>query len=84
MERKKILIAVALLSLVVVGFAATQWRSYSIPSMDIDLFLDGKIHVKETIHYSFKGTWHGINRKILDDNQSIENLNVSECAWRIL
>lgn len=83
MNKRNIIIAViifAILSLTIIGFITSPERSYSIKAINTDLFLkeDGAIHVKETIHYSFKGTWHGITRRIpLKDAQSIQNLNVS-------
>lgn len=80
-NKRNLIIIVGVLSfLIIIGFMATQGRSYSITAIDTDLFLkeDGTIHVKETIHYSFKGTWNGITRVIpLDAGQSIQNLNVS-------
>jgi uncharacterized membrane protein len=54
--------------------------SYSMPSMHTDLFVqdDGSLHVKELIHYSFSGTYHGVYRDIpLSNGQSIENIKVS-------
>lgn len=80
-NKRNLIIIVGVLSfLIIIGFMATQGRSYSITAIDTDLFLkeDGTIHVKEKIHYSFKGTWNGITRVIpLDAGQSIQNLNVS-------
>jgi uncharacterized membrane protein len=46
----------------------------------MDLFLqnDGSLHVKETIHYSFSGTYNGIYRDIpLSGTQQVENVKVT-------
>ncbi|MDO9045587.1 MAG: DUF2207 domain-containing protein [Methanobacteriaceae archaeon] len=54
-------------------------NSYSVPLMNIDLFVldDGSIHVKETVHYSFQGTFHGVYRDIPLNGQQVENLKVT-------
>jgi len=55
-------------------------RSYSIPLINEDLFVqsDGSVHVVEKIHYSFQGTYNGINRYIpLQSPQQLTNLNVT-------
>jgi len=68
-----------LLSLTGVAFAVED-KSYSIPSIDMDIFLqsDGSIHVTETIHYSFSGTYNGVYRDIpLKNGQILQNVKVS-------
>jgi len=60
------------------SFAAE--RSYSIPSINMDLYLqaDGTLHVKETIHYSFSGTFNGVYRDIpIRDQAKLENIKIS-------
>ena len=55
-------------------------RTYSIPSLGIDLFLkdDGTVHVTETLHYSFSGTSNEIYRNIpIKDPVKLENLKIS-------
>jgi len=55
-------------------------KSYSIPFANIDLTVedDGSLHVKETIHYHFKGTYNGIYRDIpLKEYENLENINVN-------
>lgn len=83
---KNIQLVVIILLLFVAGISAGLGvilpgdRSYSIPLMDMDLYPqeDGSLHVKETIHYSFKGTYKGVYRDIpLKGTQKIENVNVS-------
>lgn len=62
------------------GVAFADDRSYSIPLINSDLYLqdDGTLHVKETIHYSFTGTYHGIYRDIpISGNQQLQNIKVS-------
>ncbi|HML05212.1 MAG TPA: DUF2207 domain-containing protein [Methanobacterium sp.] len=62
------------------GVAFADDRSYSIPLINSDLYLqdDGSLHVKETIHYSFIGTYHGIFRDIpISGNQQLQNIKVS-------
>lgn len=62
------------------GVAFADDRSYSIPLLNSDLYLhdDGTLHVKETIHYSFIGTYHGIYRDIpITGNQKLNNIKVS-------
>ncbi|MDD4811086.1 MAG: hypothetical protein PHY53_07875, partial [Methanobacterium formicicum] len=58
LDKKNFIIRTVLISLILISFSGLAFaedRSYSIPSLDMDLFLqnDGSIHVKETIHYSF-------------------------------
>lgn len=46
----------------------------------MDLFLknDGTLHVKETIHYSFRGTYHGVYRDIpVKEGEKLENVKVT-------
>jgi uncharacterized membrane protein len=62
------------------GAAFADDRSYSIPLINSDLYLqeDGTLHVRETIHYSFTGTYNGINRYIpISGNQQLQNVKVS-------
>ncbi|MDI6881307.1 MAG: DUF2207 domain-containing protein [Methanothermobacter tenebrarum] len=80
MKIRNLIIITAALCAIIVAFTFIQERSYSIQAIDTELFLkeDGTIHVKETIHYSFNGTWNGITREIpLRGSQAIQNLNVS-------
>ena len=52
---------------------------YSIPYANIDLYIleDGKLHVKEKLHYSFSGTYHGVYRDIpLKSGEKIENIKI--------
>lgn len=61
------------------SFAASD-NSYTIPLINEDLFVqsDGSIHVVEKIHYSFQGTFHGIDRNIpLNGTQQLTNVNVT-------
>ncbi|MBM4240287.1 MAG: DUF2207 domain-containing protein [Euryarchaeota archaeon] len=54
-------------------------RSYSIPYVNIDLFLqeNGILHVKEKIHYHFSGTYNGVYRDIpLKSYERLENLKI--------
>ena len=60
------------------SFAAD--RSYTIPILNEDLFVqsDGTLHVVETIHYSFSGTYNGIYRDIpVTSPQQLTNIKVS-------
>lgn len=53
---------------------------YSIPYANIDLYImeDGKLHIKEKLHYSFSGTYHGVYRDIpLKSGERIENIKIS-------
>ena len=83
MDKKNFIIRTVLISLILISFSGLAFaedRSYSIPSLDMDLFLqnDGSIHVKETIHYSFSGTYNGVYRDIpLKNGQILQNLKVS-------
>lgn len=55
-------------------------RSYTVPFINEDLTVlsDGTLHVKETIGYSFKGTYNGVYRDIpVKDYQNITDMNVS-------
>ena len=46
--------------------------------MDLYVQDDGSLHVKETIHYSFSGTFHGVYRDIpLSESQDIQNIKLS-------
>ena len=80
---KKILIALVIVSLLIsagAGVVSAADRSYSIPFINMDLYVqnDGSLHVKETIHYSFSGTYNGIYRDIpISGTQQIENVNVT-------
>ena len=83
MNQRNNLILIFFLSLILIssaGFAFAADRSYSIPTLNMDLYLqnDGSIHVKETIHYSFSGTYNGVYRDIpLKDGQILQNVQVS-------
>lgn len=83
MEKKNSIFLIATLSLLLLsltGVAFAEDKSYSIPSIDMDLFLqnDGSIHVTETIHYSFSGTYNGVYRDIpLKNGQILQNVKVS-------
>jgi len=60
--------------------SAAADRSYTIPFINMDLYPqeDGTLHVKETLHYSFEGTYNGIYRDIpIGANQHIQNIKVS-------
>jgi uncharacterized membrane protein len=82
-DKKNPVIVIATLFIILflcTGFAFAEDRSYSIPSIDMDLFLqnDGSIHVKETIHYSFSGTYNGVYRDLpLKSGQVLQNVKVS-------
>jgi len=82
---KKKLISLFFLSLFLVSFipgmvfAQDDDRSYSIPKANIDLFIqeNGNLKVRESLFYSFDGTYRGVFREIpLKGNESIENLNI--------
>ena len=79
----KKIISTLIISFLIISAASTVSaadRSYSIPFINLDLFLqdDGSLHVKETIHYSFSGTYNGIYRDIpLSGTQQVENVKVS-------
>lgn len=84
MDKKK-LISLFFLSLFMVSFipgivfAQDDDRSYSIPKANIDLFIqdNGNLRVRESLFYSFDGTYRGVFREIpLKTNESIENLNI--------
>ncbi|HTX61390.1 MAG TPA: DUF2207 domain-containing protein, partial [Methanobacterium sp.] len=75
-----IIILISLLIAAGTGLAAAADRSYSIPFINMDLYPqeDGSLHVKETIHYTFSGTYNGIYRDIpLSGTQELQNVNVS-------
>lgn len=66
-------------SIIFSNISYAEDRSYSIPSTNIDLYLqeNGNLHVKETIHYSFSGTYNGVYRDIpLKSNEKIENIQI--------
>lgn len=83
MGKKNHFILIFLLSFLILSSTASAFaadRSYSIPSINMDLFLqnDGSIHVKETIHYTFSGTYNGVYRDIpLKNGQILQNVQVS-------
>lgn len=63
-----------------VAIAADDDRSYTIPKATFDLYVqeNGNLKVKETLHYSFSGTYNGVYRDIpLKNGQKIENLKIS-------
>ncbi|MDD1774114.1 MAG: DUF2207 domain-containing protein [Methanobacterium sp.] len=80
---KKLISTLILITLLIAagsGIASAADRSYSIPFINMDLFLqeDGSLHVKETIHYTFSGTYNGIYRDIpLSGTQELQNVKVS-------
>ncbi len=80
---KKIWLSVLIISLLLsagLGTVSAQDRSYTIPFINMDLYPqeNGTLHIKETIHYSFEGTYNGIYRDIpLSDNQFLANIKVS-------
>lgn len=82
---KKLLIlsiSVSIIFLFTAGLNASsaEDRSYSIPWAHIDLSVgdDGSLHVKETIHYHFSGTFHGVNRDIpLKSYETLQNLKIN-------
>ncbi len=60
--------------------SAANDNSYTIPLINEDLYVqsDGTLHVKEVIHYSFIGTFHGIYRDIpLTGSQHISDVKVT-------
>jgi uncharacterized membrane protein len=83
MDKKIYLILIAIFALSLAagaGASSAADRSYSIPYINMDLFLqnDGTLHVKETIHYSFTGTYHRTYRFIpIKDQQLLTNIKVS-------
>jgi uncharacterized membrane protein len=88
MDKKVYLTLITIFSLSIVAGAGASFaadRSYTIPIFDQDLFVqnDGSLHIIETIHYSFSGTYNGIYRDIpITGNQSLTNINVtSEGAY---
>jgi uncharacterized membrane protein len=74
-----IFFSISLLACTGASFAAND-NSYSIPLINEDLYVqsDGTLHVKEVIHYSFIGTFHGIYRDIpLTGSQQISDVKVT-------
>ena len=74
-----IFFSISLLASTGASFAAND-NSYSIPLINEDLYVqnDGTLHVKEVIHYSFIGTFHGIYRDIpLTGSQQISDVQVT-------
>ena len=62
------------------GIAFAEHRTYSVPWAHMDLTVedDGTLHVTETIHYHFSGTYNGVYRNIpLKKGQTLENLGVN-------
>lgn len=62
------------------GAAFAADKSYSISNINMDLYPmdDGTLHIKETIHYSFSGTYNGVNRNIpISGNQQLQNVKVT-------
>jgi uncharacterized membrane protein len=79
---KKNFISLTLLFLFTISIFSTAAfaRDYSIPLINEDLYPqdDGALHVKEVIHYSFSGTYHGIYRDIpISGQQQLKNIKVS-------
>jgi uncharacterized membrane protein len=80
LDKKILPIFFILLLLLGTGVASAADRSYSIPLMNQDLYLqeDGTLHVVETIHYSFSGTYNGVYRDIpVSGQQNLENIKVN-------
>ena len=77
-----IFFSISLLAGTGASFAAND-NSYSIPLINEDLYVqsDGTLHVKEVIHYSFIGTFHGIYRDIpLTGSQQISDVTVTSAG----
>ncbi|HII83346.1 MAG TPA: DUF2207 domain-containing protein [Methanobacterium subterraneum] len=76
-----LLLLVLLLSVLpAISFAADDDRSFTIPKATFDLYVqeNGNLKVKETLHYSFSGTYNGVYRDIpLKSGERIENLKIS-------
>ncbi|WP_048190253.1 DUF2207 domain-containing protein [Methanobacterium sp. SMA-27] len=83
MDKKVYLTLIIFFSLSVMAGAGVSFaadRSYTIPILNEDLFVqsDGTLHVVETIHYSFSGTYNGIYRDIpVTSPQQLTNIKVS-------
>lgn len=83
MDKKVYLTLILFFSLSVMAGAGASFaadRSYTIPILNEDLFVqsDGTLHVVETIHYSFSGTYNGIYRDIpVTSPQQLTNIKVS-------
>ncbi len=74
------MVLISLFLAVGLGNVSAADRSYTIPLIDMDLYLqdDGSLHIKETIHYSFSGTFHGVYRDIpISGSQEIQNIKLS-------
>jgi uncharacterized membrane protein len=54
-------------------------KTYTIPFENIHLYIqeNGSLHIVETLHYSFSGTYNGVERNIPMKSGKIENLKVS-------
>ncbi len=80
---KKIYLSLLIISLLLItslDAASAADGSYTIPFINMDIYPqeDGSIHVKETLHYSFSGTFNGIYRDIpLSGTQQLQNIKVS-------
>lgn len=80
---KRIYLSILIISLLIsagLGIVSAADRSYTIPFINMDLYPqdDGSLHVKETIHFSFSGTFNGIYRDLpLSGNQQLQNIKVS-------
>jgi uncharacterized membrane protein len=77
-----ILLLIILLSVLpAISFAANDDdRSFTIPQATVDLYIqeNGNLKVRETLYYSFFGTYNGVYRDIpLKPGERIENLNIS-------
>ncbi|WP_297898548.1 DUF2207 domain-containing protein [Methanobrevibacter sp.] len=75
-----LLIFISLAVFTSVNFAEDGDRSYSVPFANVHLYIqeNGSLHVVETLHYSFSGTYHGVKRYIpLKTGEKIENLKVT-------
>nr|WP_319373587.1 DUF2207 domain-containing protein [uncultured Methanobacterium sp.] len=77
-----LIITVIMSFFIITGVGASSYdaRSYSVPSINMDIFLndDGTLHIKETLHYSFSGTSNEVYRNIsIKDPGKLENLKIS-------
>ncbi|MCK9152119.1 DUF2207 domain-containing protein [Methanobacterium alcaliphilum] len=76
-----LLFILVLASFPMIGFAADDDdRSFTIPKATFDLYVqeNGNLRIKETLHYSFSGTYNGVYRDIpLKNGEKIENLDIS-------
>ncbi|WP_413862007.1 DUF2207 domain-containing protein [Methanobrevibacter sp. UBA417] len=75
-----LILSIFLLSTLSVAFAEDDDKEYSISQALLDLTVqnNGMLHIQETYHYIFSGTYNGVYRDIpLKSGESIENLNIT-------